>query len=389
MRLGLSRLCVINSLSVAVVTLSMAQPNSPTSPPPAIRIRQADVAALRGIVAAPGFGAAISNGTLLSHLRGRNQVDKFWQRIAALNAGVFAIAVDEYEQVLRSQGGGAPQGQALAQLTRLRTIVNGMSSRYGGNWNRNLNEIRPMLSQSRAITGEVTKLVMTLPDFRKAPPMIGPPWVWGNASPVARDITVDTREAVLQKFVAAAFPISVAGGASTTVTIPMLDWCVWRPCIGTISCSAKYSWNLSTYINHVNIKSTGIPFDGKVDSSVSAELCGIGPTLTYSPGVMGELTANWQAASEQIDFLMRSLFVEIYVNIPLPDIVGGDVRYTLGWVDLSTILPSPLLSRKLSLTQQLRLPLPGGDKLLTISPTNAILTPYDGYLRVATDISFR
>jgi len=86
---------------------------------------------------------------------------------------------------------------------------------------------------------------------------------------------------------------------------------------------------------------------------------------------------------------MHQLNLEIYVTIPLPDILGGDRHLTLAWVNIAPYLPNPLYARKIVLSQEVSLKLPDGTtRVLKISPQDSSLRPNDGYLRLTSNLAF-
>jgi len=201
----------------------------------------------------------------------------------------------------------------------------------------------------------------------------------------AADVQVDVQQAVVQKFVTVLGTVGVSGGGSTSIPIPYLDWCkVWDwiyvPCIKWTSCTASYSWNASISNLNAQIVPSGMPFTGNGSLHASASICGIGPSLTYSPLVNGLLNATWQSVPQEIQFSMQSLNIEIYINL-----LGNKIH--LAWVNVASLLPNPLYAQKLAFAQQFTLPAPIA-KQITVTVQNPNVTLFTGFLRFTANLNF-
>jgi hypothetical protein len=201
----------------------------------------------------------------------------------------------------------------------------------------------------------------------------------------ASDVQVDVQQAVVQKFVTTLGSVGLSGGGSTSIPIPypslckVWDW-IYVPCIKWTSCNASYSWSASVSGINAQITASGIPFTGNGSAQVSASICGIGPSLSYSPALNGLMTATWQPSPQEIWFAIQTLNIEIYVNI-----LGNKIH--LAWVNVASLLPNPLYAQKLAFAQQFTLPSPIS-KQITVTVQNPSLTLFTGFLRFNADLNF-
>lgn len=201
----------------------------------------------------------------------------------------------------------------------------------------------------------------------------------------AADVQTDIQQAVVQKLMTTIGSVGVSGNGSTNIPIPYPSFChVWDwiyvPCIKWTSCTAQYSWNVSASAINPQIIPSGIPFTGNGMAQVSASICGVGPTITYSPAINGLMTAVWHAVPQELRFAMQTLNVEIYVNL-----LGNKIH--LGWVNVAGFLPNPLYAQKLAFAQQFTLP-PPISKQITVTVQNANVTLFTGFLRFTGDLTF-
>lgn len=206
-----------------------------------------------------------------------------------------------------------------------------------------------------------------------------------NTPAYATDIQVDMHGVVVQKFLTTLGTVGVHGGDSTTVSIPYPGFCqiwdwIYLPCIKWTPCTAQYSWSVSLSNLIAHITPAGIPFTGVGNAQASASICGIGPSLSYSPAINGQLDASWQPSPQEIWLAMHSLNVEVYVEI-----LGFKIH--IAWVDVAPLLPKPLYKQKLQFAQQFTLPNPIS-KQITVTLQNANLALLSGLLRFTGDLNF-
>jgi hypothetical protein len=208
----------------------------------------------------------------------------------------------------------------------------------------------------------------------------------GMAAPAsASDVLLDVQQAVPQKFLTALGTVGVSGGSSTSVSIPypgfckLWDW-IYVPCVKWTSCTAQYSWSASVSSLNVQIVPSGIPFTGNGAAQAAASICGIGPSLSYSPNINGLMSATWQAGPQEIWFAMQAFNIEIYVKI-----LGYKIH--LAWVNVASLLPNPLYKQKLAFAQQFPLPAPIS-KQITVTLQSPTVTLFSGFLRFTGDLTF-
>jgi hypothetical protein len=201
----------------------------------------------------------------------------------------------------------------------------------------------------------------------------------------ASDVQIDVQQSVPQKLLTALGTVGVSGGSSTSVAIPYPGFCkVWDwiyvPCIKWTSCTAQYSWSASVSNLNVQIIPSGIPFTGNGAAQASASICGIGPSLSYSPDINGLMSATWQVGPQELWFSMQTLNIEIYVKI-----LGFKIH--LAWVNVGGLVPNPLYKQKLAFAQQFTLPAPIS-KQITVTLQNPTVTLFPGFLRFTGDLKF-
>jgi len=200
----------------------------------------------------------------------------------------------------------------------------------------------------------------------------------------ASDVTLDVQQDVLQKFVSTVGTVGVSGGASTTIQIPYPSVCWWGPfpypCIQWTSCTAGYSYGVSVSNVSTQIIPGSIPFTGNGHAQASAGVCGLNISASYSPAINGHLSATWQPGPQEIWFAMQSLNIEIYISI-----LGYHI--TLGYVDIASYLPNPLLKQAVPLSQSFNLPAPIS-KQITVSAQNVNLALLSGFLQLTADLNF-
>ncbi len=384
-------------LSSALLTCGAAFGQSTNVMPAAVRVKSAEIKNVQKTVNTSGFATAIKDKDPIPFFGDKKKKQKFVEQLTAINTALLAIELEEYDKQVKVTD---PQGAVPAKTVQLRKFVAQQQQRYGTKLKQNVSAVRSGMEQVRQIN-------RTLREYRieEAPlsSSIAKPNVknfdWSQFAIQQPDVTIDTREAVLQDLVKTVGPLRIVDKhASTTVNIPVPDLCWWDvgggisipyPCLGWVGCEVGYTFSTGVNISQVNIRSTGIPFSGQADVQASASVCGIGPSASYKPNLNGELGAEWKTAEERISFNMHTLYVEVYVTIPFPDFIGGDYHLTLGYVDIAPYLPNPLYSRKVTLSETTQLTLPDGTpKTITIAPNNTALTPNDGYLRVTSDLGF-
>ncbi len=200
----------------------------------------------------------------------------------------------------------------------------------------------------------------------------------------ASDVTLDVQQDVLQKFVSTVGTVGITGGANTTVQIPYPSICWWGPfpypCIQWASCNVGYSYGVSVSNVMAQIVPGSIPFTGNGHAQAQAGVCGLSIGASYSPAINGHLTATWQAGPQEIWFAMQSLNIEIYISI-----LGYHI--TLGYVDVASFLPNPLLKQPVPLSQAFTLPSPV-NKHITVSAQNVNLALLSGFLQLTADMNF-
>lgn len=74
----------------------------------------------------------------------------------------------------------------------------------------------------------------------------------------------------------------------------------------------------------------------------------------------------------------------------MPESICDDIHFTPAWINIAPYLPKPLYARKVSLSQEFALRLPGGStKMIRVIPRDLRLESHEGYIQLSSNVLFQ